>query len=148
MEFEHDGDVEEECYQGQGDKKDGEKEPCRNNPSNLKESLQTNEVECIFPFYYNGRKYNECVLFDESDFVFPVFRCPTRNITTKIDGVNSFTFDVGLTSGYCLSNPMDNFSTLNPSIECVDFAKRDPLSQCKNNCPGGTTKSIIKLRIL
>jgi len=140
MEFEYSGDVEEECYSSQGEKE--EDEPCRNIPSNLIETFD-GEVECIFPFYYNGKKFNECVLFDESDFVFPVFRCPTRNITTTINGVSSFIF-ADLNSGYCLSDPLDNTSPLDPNNQkCSPFARRNPLSQCKNNCPGVRAFGII-----
>jgi len=140
MEFEYSGDVEEECYSSQGEKE--EDEPCRNIPSNLIETFD-GEVECIFPFYYNGKKFNECVLFDESDFVFPVFRCPTRNITTTINGVSSFIFE-DLTGGYCLSDAMNNTSPLDPTNQnCSQFARRNPFSQCKNNCPGVRAFGII-----
>ena len=75
------------------------------------------EASCIFPSFYNGKKYNECIQFDESDFAFPVFRCPTRNITTKIENIKSYTFaDVALTGEYCLLDYRNGSSDLDPTI--------------------------------
>ena len=77
-------DYRNECSEGRGDVKDFNEEQCRSNSN--EESL------CIFPFYWNGRFYDECVFLEEEEFLFPVFRCPIRNITRKIIGVNSFIF--------------------------------------------------------
>ena len=72
-------------------------------PSNVADG----EVEYIFPFYYDGKGYDHCVLFDESGFVYPVLRCPTHYISTKTsDGINSF-----------------------PVIQLI----RAPFSRCRNN---------------
>merc|ERR1711936_906746 len=65
-------------------------------------SLFGREDPCIFPFFYNGRgPYDRCMLFEEDDFVYPVFRCPTRNITTKFPGtdINHFEKSIELTKG-------------------------------------------------
>ena len=75
-------DDNQECSKGTGDVNDFNAEPCRsNNPG---------ENECIFPFYWNEKLYNQCTMLEELEFLFPVFRCPIRNITRKIDGINSF----------------------------------------------------------
>jgi len=129
------------CLSGSGNPDDGD-QPCRITPSNLIE-LFSGEVECIFPFYYKGTKYNGCILFEEDGFVYPVFRCPTRNITTKIDGINSFEF-LPLVDGYCPTDPIDPTSPLDPTqTDCSPFARRSPFSQCKNNCPGVQALGII-----
>ena len=121
------------CYESQGDPEDGEN-TCRITPSNQIDVF-TGEVECIFPFYYNGKEYNKCVLFDESGFVFPVFRCPTRESTVKINGISSYP-TIGLTEGLCPS--VQDPEVLDPERgDCDDFARRATFSQCKNNCPGG-----------
>ena len=71
-------------WNGSGDPEDFNEEHCRSNSN--QESL------CIFPFYWNGKRYDECVFLEEQEFLFPIFRCPIRNITRKIDGVNSFKY--------------------------------------------------------
>ena len=103
------------------------KQPCRGTDANPRER------ECIFPYYYEGRLYTECTLFEEAGFVYPVFRCPTWNITTKIGAVSSFTF-LQLTQGYCVD---PSTGELDPTLTCFDFLKVAPFSQCKNDCPGG-----------
>merc|ERR1711962_967590 len=98
------------------------------------------ESECIFPFYYNGRKYEECVLIEEFDFPFLVFRCPIRRITnTTIDGTISFNFSASdLTSGYCIRE-----EDLVPGIQKQEQAELGvPHSKCKldglkKNCSSG-----------
>ena len=78
---------------------------------------------------------DECILFNEEDFLYPIFRCPIRNITTKINGINSFNFSFG--DSYCLSDEENVLSTLDPDMSCGFLQKRAPFSQCKNNCQGG-----------
>ena len=137
MEYEDTESPDPACLVGSGNPNDGD-ELCRITPSNLIE-IFTGEVECIFPFYYKNKKYDGCILFEEDEFVYPVFRCPTRNITTKYEdtGINSFDF-LPLVSGYCPEDSMDSTSPLNPDkTDCSPFARRAPFSQCKNNCPGG-----------
>ena len=77
-------DVNQECSQGSGDINDFNVEECR---SNYRE-----ENLCIFPFYWNGKFIDRCAFLEEEEFLFPVFRCPIRNVTRKIDGINSFVF--------------------------------------------------------
>ena len=52
-----------------------------------RETVGTNifgrEDPCIFPFYYKDKRYDSCALLETSNFIVPVWRCPTRNITTK-----------------------------------------------------------------
>ena len=70
--------------------------------------------------------------------MYPVFRCPTRDVTTKIDGINSFTFNPSDNFlGFCLTEPESEISTIDPDRNCTDPERRLPFSQCKNNCPGG-----------
>ena len=73
-----------ECSQGTGNISDYNTEVCQ--------TASRGESSCIFPFYWNGDLKEECVFLDEENFLFPVFRCPTRNITRKIDGINSFIY--------------------------------------------------------
>jgi len=142
MEYEGSGQEDQACLVASGGNPDSRNEVCRNTPSNLVE-LFSGEVECIFPFYYKDKKYDGCILFEEDGFVYPVFRCPTRDITTKIDGINSFEF-LPLVDGYCPTDSTDSTSPLDPSItDCSPFARRAPFSQCKNNCPGVQALGII-----
>ena len=128
------------CFIGSGNPS-SHNQACRITPSNLMD-LFTGEVECIFPFYYKGVKYNQCILFEEDGFVYPIFRCPTRNVTTKSeDGFNSFEF-LPLVDGYCPVDPQDPDSPLDPNKkDCSPFSRRSAFSQCKNDCPGGKAKN-------
>ena len=75
-------DENQECTQGTGDINDIDAETCRSNnfPADL----------CIFPFYWNGELFDQCTFLEVEEFLYPVYQCPTRNITRKIDGINSF----------------------------------------------------------
>jgi len=138
------------------------REKCQNIPSNLQEFL-AGEQDCIFPFYYNGRKYDKCIVFTEGGFTYPAFRCPVHNITTKTpDGINDFTINIDRdvtdqqnkdcpsfacqifqTPWYCAINASDKFSELDPTLDCPIEHRRAPFSVCKNNCPGVTALGII-----
>ena len=134
-------------------------ERCKNIPSNVQEQF-AGERDCIFPFYYNGRVYNECILFSELGFVYPAFRCPIFNITKKreYDGhmISDFGTEVNFTATgipnrdcpgfacqmfqvntYCAVNASDPNTELDPQKECDITGRRAPFSVCKNNCPGG-----------
>jgi len=129
---------------------------CRQNKGT---DLFGKEHPCIFPFYYRGKgPYHECTLFEEENFVYPVFRCPVRNITTKFPGtdINHFEEDLGLTAGYCidfeaamasgcdlLSLDDCKFRLLNPDKECLPVFEVPPFSSCKNDCPGVRSLGII-----
>ena len=147
----YEADNDESCSQGTGPKPPYNT-TCRENKGS---DLLGQEHPCIFPFYYRGRgPYNECTLFEEENFVYPVFRCPVRNITTKFPGtdINHFEADletVGLTGGYCIDRDAQDavcgfpptqdcqFRLLNPDLECHGFFRVQPFSTCKNDCPGG-----------
>jgi hypothetical protein len=119
------------------------------------------EEECIFPFYYRGKgPYTTCMLFEEDDFVYPVFRCPIRNITTKFPGteINHFEETLELTKGYCIDQAtaiatcdgvtVDGgpgcIKQLDPSItDCGNSIRLQPFSTCKNDCPGVRSFGII-----
>merc|ERR1712223_2202292 len=122
--------------------------------------LTAKEHPCIFPFYYNGTgPYYQCMLFEEENFVYPVFRCPTRNITTKYKdtGINHFEDVLELTQGYCYDIALaqatcdltledggpDCQRLLDPSATCPDFLRLPPFSTCKNDCPGVRSFGII-----
>ena len=75
-------------------------------------------------------------------FLYPIFRCPVRNITTKIDGINSFEESVEISDNslcrdFDLSDSDAGLFVVNPDIECHPFYKVNPFSTCQNDCPGG-----------
>ena len=79
----------DECTNGVGDKTEvKEAGECRTQAAYL-----LNEALCIFPFYWNGKRYDGCIMLDEDEFILPVFRCPIYNTVNKIDGINSFTYE-------------------------------------------------------
>ena len=77
-------DENKECSEGNGDINDFDTGECRCNCFG--------EHLCIFPYYWNGKLIEECAFLEEEEFLFPIFSCPIRNITRKINGVNSFMF--------------------------------------------------------
>ena len=77
-------DENQECTSGSGDINDFNAEDCRCNCPG--------ERLCIFPFYWNGKLIEQCAFLEEEEFLFPVFRCPIRNVTRKINGINSFIY--------------------------------------------------------
>ena len=72
------------CTQGSGNTSDYNSDNCR--------SALIGEKPCIFPFYWNGKLKEQCSFLEEQEFLFPMFRCPVRNITRKIQGINSFIY--------------------------------------------------------
>ena len=75
-------DDNQECTTGNGDINDYNVETCR--------CTCPGEDICIFPFYWNGKRFDQCTFLEEQEFLFPVFQCPTRNITRKLNGISSF----------------------------------------------------------
>ena len=75
-------DANQECTRGSGDISDYNSDTCR--------CQCPGEDLCIFPFYWNEKLFDQCAFLEEQEFLFPVFRCPTRNITRKINNINSF----------------------------------------------------------
>ena len=162
MEFEA-GDVEEECLHGVGDPQDGDNEPCRATTFIYDDStlwpdiLTIDNPECIFPYFYNGVKFNQCIVITIFDWVY-LTRCPTRNLTITTDGISSFTtedaiFGVGgrtlnsdsefnRVDGYCPNDPTDPTSPLDPTLDnCAVTERRRPFGACNNNCPGGMSSA-------
>ena len=80
--LEFDEDYSLDCSQGTGNISDFNADVCK--------SANIGEEPCIFPFYWNEKLYDQFFFLEEDEFLFPVFRCPVRNITRKIDGINSF----------------------------------------------------------
>ena len=75
------------------------------------------ELPCLFPFYLNGVKYDDCVVQSNAFFSVPVRICPVRNITTKKEGINDFT-----------SNNLDLF---------ISYILCENENQTKPGYPGG-----------
>lgn len=163
MQFEA-GDVEEECVQGVGDPQDGDNEPCRATTvqygSDFADGNTTfGNPECIFPFVYNGVKYDQCLVITIFDWVY-LTRCPVRNLTITTDGISTFTtenaiFGVGgntlnsdseftRVNGYCPTDPTDPTSPLDPTLDnCAPTERRRPFAACNNNCPGVRAFGVI-----
>ena len=108
-----DGRLEKECLTGTGgesksatnrQKNEEEGNVCRIVPSTIIDLVFEGEFLCIFPYYFDGLLYTGCQMFNLGGFVIPIFKCPIRNITTKIDGINSFKSDPRQDETvYCLS---------------------------------------------
>ena len=144
--LQYDGAASEDCPQSrQSVISEDSSTVCRNTPSNLQEAGQEIEKPCLFPFYYDDQLYESCVLFDQNDFVLPIFRCPIRDTKRKYPGTNINWFQSDdleniLTGGYCQSNSTgaNDFLALDPDDKsCSSAQRRVPFSQCKNDCPGG-----------
>ena len=85
MEYESPGITEAECESGTGNKDDiAEDGECR--------CACSSESICKFPFYYNGKLYDQCQMLDQDNFILPVFRCPIYDTVNKINGTNSYTY--------------------------------------------------------
>lgn len=85
MDFEESvNDEKRECSTGSGNVNDFNAEDCR--------CSCANEFPCIFPYLWNGKLVDKCAFLEEEEFLFPVFRCPIRNITRKFEGINNFTY--------------------------------------------------------
>ena len=131
-----------ECSQGSGDINDFNSEDCR--------CTCPGESLCIFPFYWNGKLYDQCTFLEEEEFLFPVFRCPIRNITRKIDGINSFFYKDLITQqddfGFCVAKGEDSENSsaiLDPDRDCDYWERFSFLAPCKNNCRGGMSCILI-----
>ena len=125
-----------ECSKGSGDINDFNSDECR--------CTCAGESLCIFPFYWNGKLYDQCTFLEEEEFLFPVFRCPIRNITRKIDGINSFYYKDLITQqddlGFCVAKGEDfknSSAVLDPDLDCDYYDRSSFLAPCKNNCRGG-----------
>ena len=118
---------------------------CANSPANIEQQFADTELPCIFPFYYNGELFDTCIQLNQDDFVFPVNICPIRNITTKRNGINSFTseflYEVLQSYSLCADEAAqsvgDLFPPINPDLTCSFFDRRSAFSRCRNNCVRG-----------
>ena len=144
-----------DCYTSTGDINDvSTVERCfSTRPVNIEQEFLESTFPCIFPFYLNGVRYDSCVLFSNTEVVYPINRCPIRNITTKIDGLNSYNAssdsDLIQSYEYCtneaLQYPGDLLPPLDPSInDCNFFERRSAFSTCKNNCLGGKALDLVE----
>ena len=77
-------DNNQECSVGSEEVDDVNTDECR--------CFCPNDDLCIFPFYYNGRLIDQCAYLEYEGYLVqgPIYRCPIRNITRKINGINSF----------------------------------------------------------
>ena len=123
------------CVTGFGKTDEDVNVRCTNTPSTIKEIRVGIERPCIFPYYVDGKLINDtCIKFESDNFLDPVSRCPIWDITTKINGINSYNssdsrlINVG---GYC---PGADGATLDPEVTCPLADKFTPFSKCKNNC--------------
>lgn len=167
MKYEHNIAADNDCFIGHGDPEDKDKvgKECTTMPATVRDQLFVAELgeeqECIFPFYYKGKLYDECIVFEEEGFTFPVYRCPIRNLTAQIAGINNYNslIDVNdrgtsrecpnigcqffIMSEYCPVDVTDPRSRLDPNASCADDRKRNPFGTCKNNCKGVGASGII-----
>jgi len=148
----------ETCVKGTGQRPPYDTK-CRQNKGT---DLTAKEHPCIFPFYYKGKgPYNNCTLFDQQYFDVPVWRCPTRNVTTKFPGTNINHFEEdekALSIGYCYDIHLAQ-QTCNLTLEdggpdcqrvliadddsCPDYLRLKPFSSCKSDCPGVRSFGVI-----
>ena len=166
MDYDNTGlDTDDECTTSIGDKNDiandGE---CRTSG----EYNDEGERPCLFPFYWNGKLYDQCIMLEEDDAILPVFRCPTVNTVNKIDGINAWNysdFEKHMKYGrLCVDtidedcNAVDEFQGVNrPAGKCITVdpnglpdevtpscsgrEKQGVFQPCKNNCKGGMKTS-------
>ena len=131
------------CSEGTGDNDDVTDPICTSSPNNLLEAVEGIELPCLFPYYFDGQLVTECTQFDLGGLNSPTFVCPLRNITTKIDGINSFNSSILtnlLSIGLCqdAQQPNEVLPPVNPDNSgCTSSQRRVPFSRCKNNCLGG-----------
>merc|ERR1719195_847536 len=146
MEYESPGFTEEECEAGTGNKDDiAGAGQCR--------CACSTESLCRFPFYLNGKYYDQCAMLEEDGFILPVFRCPVYDTVNKINGTNSYTYEdlvqqqdgggICPAAGTSFNDVIDpnvaNLITLDPSYQDCDLEgipRLTPLVPCKNNCKG------------
>ena len=133
LSYEYENEVlgDKSCAVGTGDPDDGLKQVCRESIG----YFNSEERPCIFPFYYEGQLQDKCFLFTaNADWIIPIFRCPTWNITAKINGTNSYKFNDLVGTELCPNEDGD----LDPLIKtCLIKERIPPFVPCKNNCPGG-----------
>ena len=140
MEYEASSGTDAECEAGVGDRTDiAQAGQCRT--SWQYEGL--GEELCQFPFYWNGKLHEQCIMLEEDDAILPVFRCPIRNTVNKINGINAWTyedFDKQMRyGGLCISDRTTSPWTVDPAVSienCLDLGY-GVFQPCKNNCAGG-----------
>ena len=163
----------ERCDVGTGDINEVGGDQCRTTPTILYDIVDRKEALCIFPFYLDGKEYNQCTLTEIQDFTRPRFVCPIRTVRGK---GNNYTAD-DVDRKYCPTNVIytqytgtSDIHTFNSSGEVVnpynreweldpenldgcyaDYGSGDPsgrngrpvFATCKNTCPGGEMKLSI-----
>jgi len=149
MEFQQPAEAGDECLIGNGDPQDGKNEPCR---AKTDWGLSDNPL-CIFPYFYNGIKFEECLVTTLFDWVY-IPRCPVRSIV-KNGTYNSYDdtdvlFGIAsenvpfLSGGWCPTDLDDPSSPLDPAnTACEDYQRVRPFAMCNYNCPGVRAFGII-----
>ena len=90
------GEEDERCKVGTGDITEPGGGDCRTTPSNFWDTKDQTEAKCIFPFYLDGKEYNECALEEIQSFTRPQFVCPIRTIKGRAyNGRNYTAEDIG-----------------------------------------------------
>ena len=148
------GAVDPKCVTATGDKNQVNVTNCLTRSSIFDDSSpysEENRYPCLFPFYKDGKLYDSCIYIEQQGYILPLYFCPQRNITTKIDGINHYmtqdrlTHDVVHASPACqdpsAQQPGDREPPVNPDINITDCAPENIVfftyQQCNNNCKGG-----------
>ena len=87
----------------------------------------TEEKPYVFLYYYNGKLFTGCQMFDQGGFIHRIYMCPTRNMTTNIIGIDSF-------------NSGKNGEFIHVYCDCSFLQSRVVFKQYKNYCHGGESK--------
>ena len=143
------------CEEGTGDITEVGGDQCKTSPNEQIDISDKTEASCIFPYYLDGKEYDQCTLIEREEFSIPKFVCPIR--TVKGRGKNFTTDDVG--RNYCptdfpytpVINPYNGEWELDPdNSNCPQYDvwqedgdARPVFATCKNTCPGGKTRMII-----
>ena len=93
--------------------------------------------------------YDECVYISDDQGL----SCPTRNISTKVDGINTFNLEDMPQGGYCSvtqpkvdlcsASELSSLPPLDPDLSNYPLADRQfPLSQCNDSCGNNSLKEV------
>ena len=142
LSYEHEKEVlnDKSCMLGTGDPEDSQ--TCRESIG----YFNAQERPCIFPFYYDGALQDKCFQYTtNAGFFFPLFVCPTWNVTNKMNGINSYGFRDLALAEYC---PNADGELDSSDKSCPISERIPPLVSCKNDCPGGELNYILYLLIM
>ena len=156
------------CEEGTGDINEVGGDQCRTTPTNTYDINDKKEALCIFPFFLDGKEYNQCTLTEIRDFTRPQFICPIRTLRGRRHGGREFiTNDVAKkffpTNAVSNSGSPDYVYTFNDEGEVNNtyngeweldtdnlqgcLYARPVFATCKNTCPGGETETNVNFVI-